>query len=405
MTAPRTPMRWPRSWNSPSALELLNGTSIDTLLIDNSDEFEPVRAAAEQRGLHVVHPDTPPEGVSLIKGEWPGVRSMDHGDGAGPTGVPWVDSNGWSIRLEQVLKPGAAVWVDAPPKGNPRYGPGSYLIAITDAGARGGRWVITLDDALAGGLTKQDSYALKTWQSIVAASAFFPEHQAWDAYVPQAISAVVSDFTGSNEFFSRELLNLLERAGMHYRIVPKGKLTAADLAGLHAVIYADDIPPADGVRRQVSEFVARGGMLITVPKWGAPAGPKADEHPRYDIRASGKGRIATLREEAGDPYEMAQDAPVLVSHRYDLVRFWNGGATGSHYTALPDRSRAVVHLLFYADRGPNEASVRIVGRYRSVKAWTPGSPEIPHVEMVSQKDAVEVRLPQVPQYVALEFQA
>ncbi len=405
MDAHWTPMRWPGSWNNPSALALLKGTSIDTLLIDNSDEFESVRAAAAQSGIRVVHPQTPPEGVALIKGEWPGVRSAAHGEGSGPTGVPWVDSNGWAVRLATALHPETAVWVDAPPKDNPRYTPGSYLIAIADAASRGGRWVISLDEATAAGLAKQQPASLAAWKNITGASAFFARHKEWAAYRPRAVAAVISDFTGSNEFFSRELLNLLDRAGLHYCILPKDKLTAADLAGLRAVLYADDVPPSDAVRRHVAAFVQAGGMLITVPKWGAPTGAAVDQHPRFEIRASGKGRIATTKEEAADPYEMANDAVVLISHRYDLVRFWNGGATGSFYAASADRSRAVVHLLFYADFGPNEASVRVVGRYRSVRALTAAGTEIPNVEMVARKDAVEVHLPQVPQYVALEFQA
>lgn len=405
MNAPWTPMRWPGSWNSPSGLSLLKGTSIDTLLIDNSDEFEPVRAAAKEMGLRVVHPDAPPDGVALIKGEWPGIRSAGHGEGAGPTGVPWVDSNGWAIRLSAALQPDSAVWVDAPPKGVSWFTAGSYLVAVADAAARGGRWIISLDKALADGIANQQATALATWKTICGAAGFFAEHKDWAGFVPRAVTGVVSDFTGSNEFFSRELLNLLDRAGLHVRILPKGKLTPESLRGLRAVIYADDTAPSDAVRKQVMALVQSGGMLITVPKWGPATGPKADEHPRFEIRASGKGRIATAKEEASDPYEVANDSVVLVSHRYDLVRFWNGGATGSFYTVSPDRSRAVVHLLFYAGRGPNEASIRVTGKYRAVKAWTAGGPEIAHVEMVNQKDSAEVHLPQVPQYVALDFQA
>ena len=117
-------------------------------------------------------------------------------------------------------------------------------------------------------------------------------------------------------------------------------------------------------------------MLITGPKWGdVPGTPaKAEEHPRYSWRALGKGRIALAHEDPDDPYLWANDSVVLVSHRYDLVRFWNGGATGSFYTMSPDRKQAVVHLLFYANRGPDSASVRIAGRFRGVKAWYRGRP-------------------------------
>ena len=95
---------------------------------------------------------------------------------------------------------------------------------------------------------------------------------------------------------------------------------------------------------------------------------------------------------------------VLVSHRYDLVRFWNGGSTGSFYTVSPDRKRAMVHLLFYANRGPDMASVRLTGKYRAARISTADTAAPRSVDMVFQKEAVEVHLPQVSQYVALELE-
>ena len=96
MIAEWTPMRWPSAWTNPSALSLLKGTAVDCLLIDKTTALDPVRAAAVRQGLHV----DPPPAVHIVKGEWPGIRlSRDNGSDAtaGPTGVPWVDSNGWQF--------------------------------------------------------------------------------------------------------------------------------------------------------------------------------------------------------------------------------------------------------------------------------------------------------------------
>ena len=146
-------------------------------------------------------------------------------------------------------------------------------------------------------------------------------------------------------------------------------------------------------------------MPLTDPRWGAVADGTAQsgEHPRFSISTAGKGRIAIAKAVPDDPYMLANDSVVLVSHRYDLVRFWNGGSTGSLVTMAPGGKQAIVHLLFYADRGPDSASVRIAGRFRSVKATTVDLPVVPNVRVEWQKDAVEVHLPQVSQYVALEL--
>lgn len=278
-----------------------------------------------------------------------------------------------------------------------------YLTAVADAGAHGGRWIISLDDALAGRLAANDPAALVTWKRVTTAARFFEEHKDWAGYTPVSVVAVVSDFTGKNEGFSQELLNLLARAGQHYRIVRKEVAGASSFAGLKAVIYADAEAPLPELRKQVMAFVDAGGMLITVPNWGTvPATPMPnDEHPRYSWRSAGKGRIAVAKAEPDDPWLMANDSVVLVSHRYDLVRFWNGGSTVSYFTEAPDRKRAIVHLLFYANRGPDSASVQFAGRYRTARAATVNASV--NVEVKPRRNAVEIHLPLVDQYVAVEL--
>jgi hypothetical protein len=106
-----------------------------------------------------------------------------------------------------------------------------------------------------------------------------------------------------------------------------------------------------------------------------------------------------------DPYLLANDTAVLISHRYDLVRLWNGGSAGSYLTQSPDGSKAVAHLLFYANEGPDSATVRIAGNYKKARLATVESDGLKTVPVELQNDAIEVHLPPVPQYVALELEA
>jgi hypothetical protein len=401
-------MRWPDVWKDPATLALLKGTAIDHLVIGAGPEWSAVRSRAAQDGFQVSEPGAPPAGVEIVKGEWPGVKMGRRGGGgvsAGPTGNPWVDSNGWAIRLAAALHPDSAAWVDAAPAAGAFLTAGSYLIAVADSAAYGGRWIVSLDNSLAVSLAAGKSDALATWSKLAAAAAFFAAHQTWSAYPPMAVVGVVSDFTGDNEFFSHELLNLLARAGQHCRILPKGGISDASLVGLRAVIYADTQPPSPDLRQRILAFVSAGGMLIAAPQWSeVPGTPIQNQgNPRYSLRALGKGKVAMAVAAPDDPYLWANESVVMVSHRYDLVRFWNSGAAGSFCTMAPDGRQAVVHLLFYAYRGPDSATVRIAGRYRAARAYTADSPAAMKVEWVPQADAVEIHLPPVPQYVALEL--
>lgn len=400
-------MRWPDTWTDPAALDLVQGTAIDHLLISKNDTLAPVRARAQKMALAMTEPENAPAGALIAKGAWPGVQMGRGGGGAsaGPTGVPWVDSNGWVVRLNGALHPDKAVWVNAPPADRAFITADSYLIAIADSAAYGGRWIITLDSQLAAGLAARKSESLTTFRRVMAAAGFFAAHKSWPDYSPKAVAGVVSDFTGDNEFFSGELLNLMGRAGLHYRILQKDKITAASFESLRAVSYTDATPPSADLRKLILAFVQAGGLLIAAPKWGEVPGTPITgmERPGYSLRTFGKGRIALAADDPTDPFTWAADTTILVSHRYDLVRFWNGGAACSYYTVSPDRKQALVHLLFYAARGPDSATVRIAGRYKAARASTVDVPQLSDLMMQAQGDAVEVHLPQVSQYVALEL--
>ena len=403
-----TPMRWPDAWTDPSLLSVLKGTSVDCLLVPGN--AAPIAEAARRQGVAVIDPATPPQDVTVVEGEWPGVRLTEPGSGAdassGPTGVPWVDSNAWKARLEEALRPGKQVWIDSTPK-TPRLSADSYVMGVADAGSIGASWILKLDPQLAAGVAAGQPKALETWKSVTVAAAFFAAHKAWRAYATEAVIGLVSSFSGDNEFFSGEILNLVTRTNMQYRILPKGKLTANSFSRLKAVLYADAEPPAPETRKLLVAFAEAGGLLIAGPKWGPAGGAPAagSQHPRYDVRIAGKGRVAVAQGGAfDDPYLAANDAVVLLSHRFDLIRFWNGGAVGSFYTVAPDRRRAVAHLLFYGgSRGAQ--SVKVVGAFRKATLWTLDQTGPQSVETEVQKDGLELHLPAIGVYAAAELEA
>lgn len=401
MLAEWTPMRWPATWKSPASLELLKGSAINCLLTTNAE----IADEARKRGLMVVIGERLPTSVAMIKGAWPGVRMSSNGEGvsAGPTGTAWVDTNGWKVRLETALQPGKQLWVDAAPAADRMLHADAYVVAFADSAAYGGRWVISLDDRLAAGIKARDVDSLKTWKRLTDTADLFARYKEWAAYSPAALVGVVSDFAGANAIGNGELLNLLGRAGQQYRIV----LKTGDISftGLRAVIYGDREAPSDALRTKVHEFVRAGGLLITGPVWGEVGEATAEEHPRYLSRRLGAGRVAVSKARVSDPYLLANDSSVLISHRYDLVRLWNCGSAGSYLTLSPDGSKALVHLLFYANEGPDSASVRVAGKYKKARMATVESDGLKSVAVELQKDGIEVHLPPVPQYVALEVEA
>jgi len=404
MPAELTPLRWPAAWKDPSALALLDNSPLNCLVADKGALPEPVAAQARQKGLTVVDLASPPAGVFIAPGVWPGVQALQGNTAsAGPTGNPWVDSNGWKIRLESI-RHASRVWIDAAPaKGS--VSPDSYSLAFADSAAYGGRWLISLDDPFASAVSRGNAAAMAGWKKITGAARFFDDRKAWSAYSSEAVLGIISDFEGDNEYMGGELLNLIARTNQQYRVILKNKLSAASFANLKAVIYGDVTPPSPAARNAILAFVQAGGLLITHPKWGMEPGFRAanQDSDRYWWRTSGKGRIAFAKAEFDDPWVIAQESVLLISHRYDLLRFWNGGSVGSYFVMSPDRKRALIHLLFYADL-TDEAGVRVAGSYRSAKLWTLDG-KSSSLAMNPQKDAVELNLPAVAQYAAVELEA
>jgi hypothetical protein len=416
-------MRWPNQWRDPSALARLKDTYINCLLIEDDAALRSVIDQAKRNGIRVIQAMSQSPGTTVIQGEWPGVRMSRSSDrdeaSAGPTGLPWVDSNGWKVRLAAAFNPQSTIWVDVAPKAPV---PGSYPLCFADIAACGGRWIISLDDQLVAGIEGSNGEALETWKYLTQAAEFFATHSYWSDYVGEAVVGVVSNFSGENEFLSHELLNLLTRTTEQYRIIPKARFSMRDLSGLEAVLYPDSDLPAADLRKQVLDFVQAGGLLIAGPGWGVPPGSPANwDHPRYICRVLGQGRIAIARsDDAADPYLLANDTVALISHRFDLLRFWDAGSVNAYLSVAPDRKRAVVQMLFYAQEmngkvvmgGPETATVRVAGRYRTAQLltldrlnqpMTLGQSANHNVGMVVEQGAVELHLPNLSHYAAVEL--
>jgi len=190
-------MRWPRDWRQPSLLKLIENTAVNCLVVDwdagARADLGPVASAAMQAGLAVVglvsgdadakstgsssgvrvirrsphaRPPADPDQLALAFSDcvWPSISLGSRGGGtggavsAGPTGVPWVDSNGWFILLARALAPVKPVWIVAePPEKNTVLPVEASLLAVADAAAYGARWVISLSQDHSRCLASADS--------------------------------------------------------------------------------------------------------------------------------------------------------------------------------------------------------------------------------------------------------
>jgi hypothetical protein len=395
------PMRWPEVWKDASALELIRGTPINCLVGTG-----PAPLAEAGIGYVRLREASPPDGVVVRQGLWPRVRvgRDDSGESAdaGPTGAPWVDSNGWLIRMTQALNPEKAVWLNfGPPKEALPLRQDAYRLPVAEAETYGGHWVITLDTEFCKGLAARDDGAVAGWRKIVSALEFFKRHNEWKTWLPVAVLGVISDFAGPNEFLGGEFLNLAARRELAHRIVDKSRAETASFEGLKAILYIDTQPPAGELRRELLAFVNTGGLLISLR--GFLTEPADKSLYGYEIHRYGSGRIAIPVKDWEDPYLLVAETHLLLSRRQDALRLWNTGSVNAHYVASPDGKKAAVELINYSGRPtPDNLTVGLAKAYRSARLLTlDGSGELTPVK---RRRGIELPLPSFSVYAGIELE-
>ncbi len=378
MTTHRTPIVWPADWNDPARLDIVRNTLVNCLILNDKQRSGKLGAKAAQLGLTVLDAKNLPKDVVQVAGEWPGVRTARGGSAnAGPTGAPWLDTNGWRVRLARAE--GKAAWVRAE---TPKrlLGASDQLVAVADAAAHGGQFLLKPDRA--------------TWPVVSKALGFFAKHAAWSELKAKAVLGICSDFAGPHEFTAHELLNLTARLNQPYRIL-KGD---GDLTGLTTIVYPDGAPPPE-LRKKLTAFAEAGGLLVATSPWGKVQG---EQLPRMTVAPLGKGRIAVTADDAPDPYMLAADTQVLMSHRQDLLLMWNAGSFGTYLT-VGESGGLLLHLINYTGRPGNDpVTVSVKAACKTVRMWT-WDQEPRDLKFASIRDTVEIPLPPIAVYAALEL--
>jgi hypothetical protein len=450
-------------WCRPKALERLAGSAVSCLVLswangtatdaEQQRRLQPLVAAARQLGLALVgwvaggdlraaaraasaagldavateaEDTASPEGALRFRGRsfagrepspflgvsglaWPGIRDeAPRGADAstGPTGPPWIDSNTWYVRLARSLVAPKALWLGfEPPERGQAIEAASYIRAVADSSIYGGRWLVSLDPHLRAGLSEGRASAREAWAQVARAIAFFAADHDWTSFEPVGQLGVVSDFAGADEFLSFEVLNLLARQGSLYRILTREAARRAPLEGLDAVLYVDQARPGRELEDRLYAFAEAGGTLVVPPGWEERRAPEDDAWiPRFRLFRCGRGRLAVSRADLADPFLLADDAQVLMSHRNDRVRAFNPGTSLLHYAASADARRGVLHAIRFDTPDPRAPLTAWFkdGWVRARASAADGTPGVA-VAPLSAERGVEFALPPVPTYCALEL--
>jgi hypothetical protein len=326
---------------------------------------------------------------------------------AGPTGNPWVDSNGWISLLARQMIPDKVLWLDIdPPDSMTALSARDYCLALADSRVYGSQWILSLDDEMRAALLRQEKTAVDTWIRINETLSFFEAQRAWETYEPMGALGVISDFRGVNAYTSGQVLNLLIRRQFQFCIMDRRRALPEPNAWVKGMLWMDEEPPTSEQQKQLIAFVRSGGVFISAKYWGpADAKPhREDWLYGYDLYDVGKGRFVVAEGGLPDPYQIARDAHVLISRKDDFVRVYNPGTTKYFSSIDPSRRKQVVQVLNYSTETANYVSLWVDKKTDSARLLQPK----PDTSMVIQanvaNDGSSFNLPALAVNCAIEIE-
>ncbi len=288
------PLEWPESWHEASLVRLLRGSPLNCVLLPAG-----APAAVEQalRADFTVFREPPwrrhaeidwrraGEIVWIGDAVWPSVgASSDDTAEAGPTGLPWLESNGWLIRMARDLVPQSAVWIrSSPPEDAARMDAGLFVLAQCEAWAHGARRPLWVPPPVAAGLARGNASALAWWQRLTSIIGWWARHVETTKWPTAARLLVISDFAGGNADHATEFLNLAARRNLPWRAsLPDG--AAAPGVERPRLSMSTSSRSKEALLDGLTRFVRSGGLLLCLQA-GCPPRCRGSSPPPTVIRA------------------------------------------------------------------------------------------------------------------------
>jgi hypothetical protein len=280
----------------------------------------------------------------------------------GPSSEPWIESNIWLVRSFGLASTVRVVWISSHLENASAI---AYARAVADVAAAGGRWIVSLDDALRAKLRARDASALETWRHLSSYLKFAERHNGWRALVAYGNVGIVLDPASTNQALTAEYLNLVARRQVPYRLVARSGLNAAALAEFRALVAIELDAPSAAERKVLRNFVENGGLVISGPSWGGA--PKTE--PFAEVPA-GKGRVVVYKDP--DPETVARDLKELLSDDDLGVVPFNVPSVSTFASGAGPGQPLLVQLVNYFDHPVEMITLRVAGAFRSACMETPG---------------------------------
>jgi hypothetical protein len=411
-------------WNDCDAkfIPLLKEGGITTVLLPNRNEvFETacreaglkVRALEEIQffSLESINRASPKALVALTEGLWPGLGrpAMDSEEAftAGATGRPWVNANAHWFGILRCLYPNRPALLGYLPDEKAGVKPDvlvprdSLEVALAEAWANGGNYLLTLEpyyhDKLLGG----DAKALEAWRQMGRTVQWLTKNAR---LFRQPVFPIITVLVEPNDAVA-EIINLLYRQNASPALVAAADPPAPDALHRRALVAVGIQPPSVAVRRRILSHAEAGTSLIVDAQgesawWRDPRLKRVRSQEDRDFYSLGRGQVVAYHEAIADPGEFAFDVIDIVTQKRRAVRLWNAPAVIALLTSAPQgRARALVRLMNYGKPEDN-ILVAVQGSYTRVSLLQPSAAPV-SLPTTQVGSTTEVTIPRLGRVGAL----
>jgi len=310
-----------------------------------------------------------------------------------PSSQPWIESNIWLVRSFATATSSRLVWISSQLESRSSL---DYERAVADASAAGGRWIISLDDALRAKLRAHDASAFEIWNRLSTCLKFADAHTAWRALASYGNVGIVLDSASAPPDRVDEYLRLTTRRQVPYQLISQSELNGIALTKFRAIVATELDPPSATERKLLQDFAENGGIVFTGPSWGNA--PKTEPFVELPI---GKGSVIVYKDP--DPDALARDLKEMLSdddlgvvpfNVPSVISFVSGGAPGQPL---------LVHLVNYFDHPVEAITLRVARTLHSARMETPEGAAM-DLPLRNEEGKTEVTIPKLLLWGAVSMQ-
>jgi hypothetical protein len=404
-------LRW--SDPDPKYAPLLKEGGITVAWGDAADGFRDACAAAGIRTvsagdiptvtLEEMDRAAPGAPVAVSTGLWPGVRARDAAV-ASATRRLWVDANGFRVASLRALYPQASPLLAYLPNAEAGLSPervvpfGTLELALAEAWAAGGNYILALEPRYREALLRGDAEAMTAWRSLGRTARWLREHASLFRQPPLPIVTVLID-PGE---LSAEVANLMFRQGVSPALEAASNPPSPDPLRRRVLVAAGIATPTPEIAARILAHARAGATVVADPVesawWRSAVHEPVKSQEDRDFYAVGKGQLVAYKDAVVDPGEFALDVVDLVTQAWRPTRLWNcaGGIAlaTSAPSARPVSGRALLHLVNYSAPVDLPVLARIQGNYTGATLLRPEYPPV-DVTVARRGTNSEVTIPEL----------